>query len=75
MSQCFFYSSVQSDGFHAKQLRVTSIIKLHYFTRLTQSKECKTQIQTLDSEESVIQVDYSDNYKNKQNEIKSAFYS
>ena len=40
-------------------------LKLHYFTKRTQSKEYKTQIETLLPGEVIIHVDYSENFKNK----------
>ena len=83
-----FYFWIQGEKCYSKQLKklpsievkrkLTGIfanLKLHYFTKRTQSKECKTQIETLLPGEVITHVDYSDNFKNKQkNEIKSAFY-
>ena len=50
-------------------------IKMHYFRKRTQSNEYKKQINELKEGQAVIHVDYSENYKNKQqNEIKAAYY-
>ena len=50
-------------------------IKMHYFHKRTQSNEYKKQIDELNDGEAIIHVDYSENYKHKQqNEIKSAYY-
>ena len=50
-------------------------LKLHYFTKRLQSKEHKTQTETLKLGEVITHVDYSESYKSKQqNKIKSAFY-
>ena len=50
-------------------------IKMHYFCKRTQSNEYKKQIDELKDGEAIIHVDYSENYKNKQqNEVKSAYY-
>ena len=83
-----FYSWIQREKYNSKQLKELPFIevkikltdmfaklKLHYFTKRMQSKECKTQIETLQPGEVIIHVDYLENYKNKQqNKIKSAFY-
>ena len=82
-----FYSWIQGKKYYSKQLKelpsigvrkLTDIfvnLKLHYFTKKRQSKEYKTQIETLQLGEVTIHTDYSENYKNKQqNKIKSAFY-
>ena len=48
---------------------------MHYFHKKTQSNKYKKQIDELKDGEAIIQVDYSKNYKNKQqNEIKSVYY-
>ena len=50
-------------------------IKMHYFCKRRQSNEYKKQIDELKDGEAIIYVEYSENYKNKQqNEIKSAYY-
>ena len=50
-------------------------IKMHYFHKRMESNEYKKQINELNDGEAIIQVDYLENYKNKQqNEIKSAYY-
>ena len=83
-----FYSWIQGKKYCSKQLKelpdievkrkltdMFANLKMHYFTKRTSSKEYKTQIETLQPGEVIIHVDYSENYKNKQqNEIKSVFY-
>ena len=50
-------------------------IKMHYYRKTTQSKEYKKQIEEIKEGEAIIHVDFSENYKNKQqNKIKSAYY-
>ena len=50
-------------------------IKLHFYQKREQSKMYKKNIVELADHEMLIHVDYSENYKNKQqDEIKSAFY-
>ena len=50
-------------------------IKMHYYRKRTQSKEYKKQIEEIKEGEAIIHVDFSENYKDKQqNEIKSAYY-
>ena len=83
-----FYSWIQGEKYYSKQLKelpgieikrkltdMFANLKLHYFTKRMQSKEYKTQTETLQPDEVIIHIDYSENYKNKQqNEIKSDFY-
>ena len=50
-------------------------IKMYYFHERTQSSKYKKQIDELKDGEAIVHVDYSENYKNKQqNEIKFAYY-
>ena len=51
------------------------VIKMHYFHKRMKSNKYKKQIDELRDEEAMIHVDYSKNYKSKQqNEIKSTYY-
>ena len=50
-------------------------IKMHYYRKWTQSKEYKKQIEEIKEGEAIIHVDFSENYKNKQqNKVKPAHY-
>ena len=50
-------------------------IKMHYYRKRTQSREYKKQIEEIKEEEAINHVDFTENYKSKQqNEIKSAYY-
>ena len=47
---------------------------MYYYRKRKQSKEYKKQIEEIKEGEAIIHVDFSENYKNKQqNEIKSAY--
>ena len=48
---------------------------MYYYRNRTQSKEYKKQIEEIKEGEAIIHANFSENYKNKQqNEIKSAYY-
>ena len=58
-----------------KLVQMIQTLKLHYFNKRTQSAKYKEHIQNLKDDEAVIHIDFSENYKNQnQNEIKAAYY-
>ena len=58
-----------------KLTEMFSTLKSHFYRKRVQSKMYKSHIAELEDNEMIIHVDYSENYKNKQqDEIKSAFY-
>ena len=59
----------------AKLKTLVQTLKLHYYNKRTQTAKYKKQIENLKEDEAVIQVDFSENYKIKQQgEIKAAYY-
>ena len=84
----FFYKWLKGDKYYKKKLMekeggeiadelesCIQTIKMYYYRKRTQSKEYKKQIEEIKEGEAIIHVDFSENYKNKQqNKIKSACY-
>ena len=86
-SEVCFYTWRKEEKYYEKQLtenareKVTELlneqidyVKVHYYPKWIEDATYREHIKGLKDGELLIHVDYSENYKNKQSEIKAAYY-